>query len=61
MKKLMFLIKPDGSVEMLGSEGYGKSCLDATKGLEARLGEATPGWLTDDYHTETGSSEQTQQ
>ena len=39
-KKIVFSINKEGNVTISKVEGYGSSCLDATKFIEAKLGKA---------------------
>ncbi len=50
MKKLILTIAPDGE-PTIKTEGFaGASCKDASKWLEAALGEVTSETLTPEYH-----------
>jgi len=51
-KKLTFKIDKEGNVKIENVEGYGSSCLDATKFIEGALGVADESSrkLTEEYH-----------
>lgn len=38
MKRIKFLITPQGATTILDAEGFGSGCVAATSGLERRLG-----------------------
>lgn len=56
-KKIIFKIGKDGNVSVDKLEGYGSSCLDATKMLERALGKAdeTTRKMTDEYNSEVSA------
>jgi hypothetical protein len=51
-KKLTFKIDREGNVKIENVEGYGSSCLEATKFIEGMLGSADESSrkLTEEYH-----------
>jgi hypothetical protein len=58
-KNVTFIIDNNGNVKIDKVEGYGSSCLDATKFLEERLGgvEESTRELTEEYNEPiTGSA-----
>ena len=59
-KKIVFNINSEGNVTIAKVEGYGSSCLDATKFIESRLGKADEASreLTEEYEEPIGISAQ---
>jgi len=58
MKTIEIIVAPDGKATVATKGFVGSSCRDATRLLEAALGEITAEWLAAEFHQVQASQQQ---